>query len=216
LDAPAFGTSLISGIVGATQSTPMGGAQMRKFHLAAAAVTISCALMLVTGVGSASAQETTLPFAQKVPVTGEAKNGKQFKGTYTIDRFVARKGETWAVGTLKGRLKHRRVKREDVRMPASIAAPAQSSQVPVPTPGACSVLNLVLGPIDLNLLGLRVATNDIHLLIEAIPGQGNLLGNLLCAITNLLNPSANTPLAQLTQVLNALLALAPRTPAAAG
>jgi hypothetical protein len=69
----------------------------------------------------------------------------------------------------------------------------------------------VLGPINLNLLGLRVATNDIHLLIEAIPGAGNLVGNLLCAVTNLLNPSANTPLAQLVQVLNALLALAPRT-----
>jgi hypothetical protein len=189
---------------------------MKRFQLAATAVTAACALMLIAGAGSASAQETTLPFAQKVPVTGKAKNGKQFKGTYTIDRFVTRQGETWAVGTLKGRLKHRRVRRENVRMPASIVAPAQSSQVPEPTPGACPVLNLVLGPIDLNLLGLRVATNDIHLLIEAIPGPGNLLGNLLCGIANLLNPAANTPLTQLTQVLNALLALSPRTPAAAG
>ena len=85
----------------------------------------------------------------------------------------------------------------------------------MPTPGACTILNLTLGPIDLNLLGLRVATNEIRLLVEAVPGAGNLLGNLLCAITNLLNPSANTPLAQLVQVLNALLALAPRTAAAA-
>jgi hypothetical protein len=70
---------------------------------------------------------------------------------------------------------------------------------------------LRLGAIDLNLLGLRVATNEVRLLIEAVPGAGN----LLCAITNLLNPTANTPLSQLVQVLNALLALAPRTAAPA-
>jgi hypothetical protein len=68
---------------------------------------------------------------------------------------------------------------------------------------------------NINLLGLRVATNDIHLLIEAIPGGGNLIGNLLCAVTNLLNPAAQTPLQQLIQVLNALLALAPAAPATA-
>ena len=44
-----------------------------------------------------------------------------------------------------------------------------------------------------------------------MPGAGNLLGNLLCGITNLLNPAGLPPLSQLTQILNALLALAPRT-----
>ena len=94
-------------------------------------------------------------------------------------------------------------------------ARAPSRRCPVPTPGACTILNLTLGPINLNLLGLRVATDEIRLLVEAVPGAGNLLGNLLCAITNLLNPSANAPLSQLVQVLNALLALAPRNAAAA-
>jgi hypothetical protein len=149
-----------------------------------------------------------VPFAKKVAVTGT----KGFKGTYTIQRFVQANGKAFAVGTLKGKLRGHTVTKRGVRMPATVVPAAQGSQVPVPTPGACQVLNLVLGPINLNLLGLRVATNDIHLLVEAIPGAGNLLGNLLCAITNLLNPSANTPLAQLVQVLNALLALAPATP----
>ena len=42
-------------------------------------------------------------------------------------------------------------------------------------------------------------------------GPGNLLGGLLCAIVNLLNPSATSPLspAQQLQVLNALLAHVP-------
>jgi hypothetical protein len=177
----------------------------------------SCGLLLAGGAGTAAAQDATTAFGKKVPITGQTKNGKRFEGTYTIGRFVERDGKAYAVGKLTGTLKNRRVTRRGVKLPVSMAAPAQSAQVPLPVPtqGACDVLDLVLGPIDLDLLGLRVATNEIRLLVEAVPGAGNLLGNLLCAVTNLLNPSANTPLAQLVQVLNALLALAPRTAAAA-
>ena len=187
---------------------------MKTLRTAVVTAGAACALLLAGGVGSAAAQDV-LPFAKKVPVTGQAKNGKQFTGTYTIKKFVQRDGKAFAVGTLKGTLKHRSVRRTGVRMPASVVDTSTTAQVP--TPGACQVLNLNLGPINLNLLGLRVATNQINLLIEAIPGAGNLLGNLLCAVTNLLNPSASTPLQQLVQVLNALLALAPTstaTPAA--
>jgi hypothetical protein len=179
----------------------------------------SCAL-LIGGAGTAAAQDGTVAFAKKVPITGEVvKNGRQFTGTYTIKRFVQRDGEAYAVGTLRGTLRGRSVTRRDVKLPASVGTPAQAAQVPplpVPTPGACTILNLVLGPINLNLLGLRIATNEIRVLIEAVPGAGNLLGNLLCAVVNLLNPQAlaNTPLGQLVQILNALLALAPRTAAA--
>ena len=81
-------------------------------------------------------------------------------------------------------------------------------------PGEDKILNLTLAPIDLNLLGLRVRTSRIDLRIEAIPG-GGLLGDLLCGITNLLNPAAGTPLATITQLLNALLALVPTGPASA-
>jgi hypothetical protein len=188
---------------------------MKRFHLAAGAAIAACALLLIGGAGTASAQE--LAFGKKVPVTGEAANGRDFAGTFTIKRFTRRAGQAFAVGTLRGKLGNRRVVKRGVRMPAvTEAAPlaAAAAQPPLPTPGACQILNLRLGPINLNLLGLRVATNVIRLRIEAIPGPGNLLGNLLCAITNLLNPSANTPIAQLVQVLNALLALAPRTAAA--
>jgi hypothetical protein len=190
---------------------------MRMVRLAAAAVMATCALLLVGGAGTAAAQDGALAFGKKVPITGTAQNGKQFTGTYTIKKFVQRDGQAYAVGTLRGTLKNRSVTRRGVKLPVGLTAPAAPAAaqppLPIPTPGACTILNLTLGPINLNLLGLRVATNEIRLLVEAIPGPGNLLGNLLCAITNLLNPSANTPLAQLVQVLNALLALAPRTAA---
>jgi hypothetical protein len=187
---------------------------MKTFRLAAAAATTACALMLLGGAGTAVAQEPA--FAKKVPVTGETKKGRQFEGTFTIKRFVQSAGKAWAVGTLRGELGNRDVVKRGVRMPVAIEPVGQiTAQPPLPTPGACQILNLRLGPINLDLLGLRIATNTIRLRIEAIPGPGNLLGNLLCAITNLLNPSANAPLAQLVQVLNALLALAPRTATAA-
>ena len=187
---------------------------MHHLRRAATAAAITCALLLVGGAATASAQDA-LPFAKKVPVTGKAKNGKTFTGTYKIKRFVAGDDGPVAVGRLKGRLKNRLVVRRGVRMPAQIVTAATTSQIPVPTPGACSVLNLVLGPINLNLLGLRVATNQVRLLVEAIPGAGNLLGNLLCAVTNLLNPAAASPLQQVVQALNALLALAPTNTATA-
>jgi len=188
---------------------------MTRLRAAIMAALMACVLLLLGGAGAAAAQDS-LPFAQTVPVTGESKNGKRFTGTYTIKRFDEKAGRAVAVGTLKGKFRGQRVTRRGVRMPVTITTAATAAQQPppVPTPGACPILNLTLGPINLNLLGLRVATNEIRLLVEAIPGPGNLLGNLLCAITNLLNPQAATPLQQLIQVLNALLALAPRSTAA--
>jgi hypothetical protein len=114
-----------------------------------------------------------------------------------------------AVGTLRGRLGDRRVVKRGVRMPAEVSKPSAAAQVP-PIPGACEVLNLVLGPINLDLLGLVVRTNRINVRIDAVPGPGNLLGNLLCAITGLLDPQTASP-PNLASALNSILALVPRT-----
>jgi hypothetical protein len=184
---------------------------MSRIRLAALAATLTCAVVL-GGAGTAAAQ-TAPTLTRVVPITGTAQNGKTFNGTYTIQRFAARDGKLFAVGTLKGKLKNRPVTRRNVRIPAALANNgAQAAQIP-PTPNACQILSLTIQPIDLNLLGLRVRTSRIDLLIEGVRGAGNLLGNLLCGITGILDPPtvANTPLGQLTQILNALLALSPRT-----
>jgi len=71
----------------------------------------------------------------------------------------------------------------------------------------CPVLSLTLGPLHLDLLGLVVDLNQVVLNITAVPGPGNLLGNLLCAVTNLLNGNpASTALTQLLNQINAILA----------
>jgi hypothetical protein len=184
---------------------------MKITGLAALAAMSCCALMLLAA-GPAAAQTSPPKLTQKVAITGS----KGFKGTYTINRFVRSGNRAVAVGTLKGKLRGRSVRKENVRIPVSLVntQTGQTKQVP-PTAGACQILNLVLNPIDINVLGLRVQTRQVALLIEAVPSTGaavpgGLLGDLVCGITNLLNPGANTPLAQLVQVLNALLALVPR------
>ena len=48
-------------------------------------------------------------------------------------------------------------------------------------PGPCSIVDLVLGPLHLELLGLIVDLNQIHLQITADP-NGGILGSLLCSI----------------------------------
>jgi hypothetical protein len=80
----------------------------------------------------------------------------------------------------------------------------------------CEILSLALGPLDLNLLGLRVELNDcaagpVTLDITAIPG-GGLLGDLLCGVANLLSGGAGSlstavqrVLFQVSQVLGGLV-----------
>jgi hypothetical protein len=157
---------------------------------------------------TAGAQEPA-PLTKVVSVTGKSGSGKQFRGTYAIDRFRASSGRLVAVGTLRGRLGERRVSKRGVRMPAALSEGPTAAQLP-PIPNACEILDLVLGPIRLDLLGLVVRTNRINVRIDAVPGPGNLLGNLLCAITGLLDPQA-TSARQQAPALNAILALVPRT-----
>ena len=66
-------------------------------------------------------------------------------------------------------------------------------------------LSLVLAPLDLDLLGLQVHLDRVVLNIVAVSGAGNLLGNLLCAVTGLLDQGG--VLTQISQILNAILAL---------
>ncbi|MBA2640516.1 MAG: ABC transporter substrate-binding protein [Nocardioidaceae bacterium] len=106
------------------------------------------------------------------------------RGTFTPDRFFNKKGEVYAEGTLRAVLKNddgtqQKTSRE-IRIPVK-AATASAARA------ECDILNLVLGPLDLNLLGLEVHLNRVVLDIVAVPGAGNLLGNLLCAVAGLLD-----------------------------
>ena len=194
----------------------------RVSRLLALTITLAITALVSGGTApSASAQTTTNEFGTMTvsKVTGEARNGATFAGRYNVKRFVTGdSGRTKAVGTLKGTVTKRngdteRVTKRGVKMPVR---PALSTVGPLPaTPGTvtpsqvgCEILDLVLGPIDLNLLGLEIHLDVVHLNITAVPGAGNLLGNLLCAVAGLLDsPLLGNLGAVLTNLLNAILGL---------
>lgn len=84
-----------------------------------------------------------------------------------------------------------------------VIPPASSTNGAAAAAASCPILHLVIGPINLNLLGLQITTNQIALDISAIPGAGNLLGNLLCDVANLLN----SPTQDLANLLNQILGI---------
>lgn len=52
--------------------------------------------------------------------------------------------------------------------------------VPLQNAGSCTILDLTIQPIDLELLGLNLHTDTIHVVLTA--QRGTLLGNLLCGL----------------------------------
>jgi hypothetical protein len=120
-----------------------------------------------------------------------------FTGTFVPSEFTTDGTSTFATGVLAGNLVSSDGTSQAVSQP-------QTFQVNQIQAIGCEVLDLVLGPLDLDLLGLVVHLDRVHLNITAVPGAGNLLGNLLCAIVGLLDGG---PLGQIVALLNQILAL---------
>jgi len=75
--------------------------------------------------------------------------------------------------------------------------------------GQCEVLDLVLGPLDLSLLGLNVSLDNcnngpVEICVSATRSEG-LLGSLLCAVAN--SPNLNLSLADLATLATRALSL---------
>jgi hypothetical protein len=130
-----------------------------------------------------------------IPVTGQAQGTIQgaFDGLLTLQQFVQQGNQLLAEGTLT-------IAKQGQVVSLPVTLPVSQIQVT----GTCEILHLVLGPLDLNLLGLEIHLNRVVLDIVANPA-GGLLGQLLCAIANLLPPSGN--LAALIDLLNQILDL---------
>jgi len=138
-------------------------------------------------------------------VRGEFGRNGTVRGSFSPIRWVHQSGDTYAVGTLHAILRRGNgtlVGTADRR----VSLPLRNGSV-VETRQPCDILNLVLGPLDLNLLGLHVTLNRVHLHIEALPGPGNLLGNLLCAVVGLLDQTSLLGELRLTNILNRILNL---------
>ena len=168
--------------------------------IVAALVSLTAALLLSIGlVGTATAQPVAVdPTA--APVTGALADGTgAVTGTFDVQNVVVQNGTLQAVGTFTGTVTdavgHSTQGTQQLAIPVDLAQSA----------GSCQILDLVLGPLDLDLLGLQVHLDRVVLNIVAVSGAGNLLGNLLCAVTGLLDGGLSGQLGQLTDLLNQIL-----------
>ena len=93
-----------------------------------------------------------------------------FDGTLSITKFVLKDGQVLAKGLLNG----------TVTQAGQVVGNLTNTKVNLPVaplaPAACDILNLVLGPLHLNLLGLVVDLNQVVLNITAQPGSGKSSG----------------------------------------
>lgn len=174
-----------------------------------ASVALTTAALLgvvaVPGIASAApassvaAQHSAIAGAQKpaqtsAPVTGtvtdQAGAVTQLTGTISNLTTSVVNGALTLTGTLTG---------------TGLPAGGVPFSAPLTAVGnaACSILTLNLGAIHLDLLGLVVDLAPVNLDITAVPGAGNLLGNLLCGVVHLLDNGG--PLQGITALLSRLL-----------
>lgn len=168
------------------------------------AVLIGITAMLFSAGTAGAAPAVAAPVT--LPVTGtftDASGGTgSFVGSLALTEFAADGDVVSAVGDLTGTLTDS-TGAEVGTVNQPVAAPVDQ----VGTLATCEVLNLVLGPLDLDLLGLVVHLDRVVLDITAESGPGNLLGNLLCAVAGLLDGPGAGLGAILSNLLNQILAL---------
>jgi hypothetical protein len=108
---------------------------------------------------------------------------------YVVKRFVRRGSRLYAYGTAVARFKPTsgtaRTVRHAFRAPVAIRGTTFSAKK------ICPVLDLTIGQLDLNLLGLMVHLDKVHLVITA-DSDGGILGRLLCSLVDSGRLSAQT------------------------
>lgn len=190
------------------------------------AVATACAVTVaVSPIGLATSAPTPRAHTTTTSATAGGYTSRVFgtfgragtvRGHYVPLRSFVRNGKVFVQGDLSSTLRRAngqlvgRVHRHDVTLP--VRAPGAHLHSAAMTPAAlatCSILHLVLGPLDLNLLGLHVHLNRVVLDITAQSGSGNLLGNLLCAVAHLLDNTSPslTQLLRLSSLLNRIIGL---------
>jgi hypothetical protein len=152
------------------------------------------------------------------PVAGPMANAAgvvvaNFAGTFTVTKFgfneetrqllvtgVLNGTATYLDGTTPAASVNRTVT-TTATLTKGVTASAQRSNFQLAA-ASCGILALDLGPLHLDILGLVVDLNQVVLDITAQTGAGNLLGNLLCALTGLLDGAG--ALAGILNILDAI------------
>jgi hypothetical protein len=161
-------------------------------RLAIATLMFFTAGIMTPAIAAAQAKAPASPLS--IPVAG-AGAGAVFTGTFQLQKFATdQAGQLVASGLLTGIVTT--ATGATTSVVRTISLPAAVTQA------TCDILHLDLGPLNLDLLGLQINLSQIVLDITAQAGAGNLLGNLLCAVANLLNNPSG-----LADLLNRILAI---------
>ena len=142
-------------------------------------------------------------------IVGATENGRSVTGTFIPLRFRAKDGKVRVRGLVNGVVHNENGSTSTFSVVRSFrlknvnGVPATNARLG--GGGDCDILRLVLGPLDLDLLGLQVHLDRVVLTVIASPGPGNLLGNLLCEVVGLLDGGLGGQLGELTRLLNRIL-----------
>jgi hypothetical protein len=191
-----------------TLKRPVATMVVLAVTLVGALLTGGAATASGSGVAERGAVAKTANGTLTSTIKGSTADGRAVTGSFTPLKFKKADGKQWVKGVVSGvitapdgsketfttlrTLKVTSIDGQGLSGLRSASAAAMS----------CDILHLVLAPLDLDLLGLQVHLDKVVLDIVAATGAGNLLGNLLCAVTGLLDGG---PLAGLLGQLNTLL-----------
>ena len=146
-------------------------------------------------------------------VVGTTGNGRQVTGKYIPLKFSRHNGHVRVRGLLNGVIHNTDgttktfsvLRTMRVKSINGAPATARGARAATNARATCPILHLVLGPLDLDLLGLQVHLDRVVLNVDAQSGPGNLLGNLLCAVAGLLDGGLQGLLGRLVTLLNQIL-----------
>lgn len=167
---------------------------------------MSVAMITLTGGLTGASIATGAPPPGKgnntnvVKVTGTGANGVKFNGQFTATSSKADPSAPKGVA-VDGQLTGKLINPGQGQNTAQDVSQAVSMPV-ADLQATCQVLNLVLGPLDLSLLGLNVHLDQVTLNITADP-SGGLLGQLLCSLAG----GLSGPVDQIVNLLNQILAI---------
>lgn len=146
-------------------------------------------------------------------ITGTTADEDAVTGTFTPLKFMKKDGKVFVRGVVDGVITDADSQTtrtftviRTTRVISMNGTPAKARTSDARTAMAeCEVLDLVLAPLRLDLLGLVVNLDRVDLNITAVSGPGNLLGNLLCSVVGLLDGGLQGLLGRVVRLLNRIL-----------
>jgi hypothetical protein len=169
-----------------SRASKKGDEKMKNRKLSLLVVIMVILAVFVAPLGALGAPATGSTLLKNVQVTGVTEDGGTFTGKLTITEFAYDAAEGLLVsGDLKGQVTDAAGNKTNVNESFTDVAATLLEQGD--NQNACQILFLDIGPIFLDILGLQLDISQIVIDLTAVPGPGNLLGNLLCAVAGLLD-----------------------------